>query len=190
MNVTWSIQTWRKNRVHSASAPSLKVPTPVEVIPARLVAVGQQLLVLIRAAGEPPRDRPDGAGVQNIEQHRVGHKPRDAPVAIQERVNPEQPVMRRRRREDRIGLAKIAIDALEEFQETGHRTGADGKMPPDLDITAAQFAGDDAKPLFRCAGLPRTAVPPGATHRTGRAPREVPSTLTARSFSPPSSIHF
>jgi hypothetical protein len=82
-------------------------------------------------------------------------------------------VMRRRGGEDRIGLAKIAIDTLEAFQETGHRAGADGKMPPDLDITAAQFAGDDAEPLFGVRVFHEQQFLREQLTEPGRASREV-----------------
>ena len=49
------------------------------------------------------------------------HQPGDAAVAVEERVNPQQAVMRRRRRNDGLGLAELAVDLFEAFQEARQR---------------------------------------------------------------------
>ena len=61
------------------------------------------------------------AGVERVEQRRVRHQPRDAAVAVEERVNPQQAVMRRGGRDDGVGLAELAVDLFEAFQEARHR---------------------------------------------------------------------
>jgi hypothetical protein len=40
-------------------------------------------------ARQTPRDGPDAAGVQRLQQHGVGQQARDATVAVEERVDPQ-----------------------------------------------------------------------------------------------------
>ena len=148
MKVTWSMQMLRKKRVNSASASSLKLPRPSRSL-RRGWSQAARCCLYSHVAGEAARDRPDRAGVEEIEQNRVRHQPRDAAVAVEERVNPQQAVMRRRRREDRVGPAEAAIDFLEALQEAGQGAGADRRDAADLDIAAAQFARHHRDLLFR-----------------------------------------
>ncbi len=80
------------------------------------------------------------------------HQPRDAAVAVEERVNPQQAVMRGGGGEDCVGLAGMRVDALEAREEARQRAGADRDMLADLDVARAQLAGDDALAL-PCRGL-------------------------------------
>jgi hypothetical protein len=68
----------------------------------------------------------------------VRHQPCDAAVAVKERVNPHEPVMRRRGGEDGFGLAEAAIGGA----------GTDGDVRADRNIAVAQFARDHPDPLF------------------------------------------
>src|SRR5215469_10921934 len=66
------------------------------------------------------------------------HEPCDAAVAVEKRVNPYETVMRRRSREDGLGLSEFAVNLLEPSQETRHSTRADGGVLADLDIMIAR----------------------------------------------------
>ena len=85
----------------------------VEIVAAGQVARGQAALVCCHVAGKASCDRPDTAGVKGLDQHRVRHQPGDTAVAVKERVNPQQPVMRRGGGEDRIGPAEAAVGVFE-----------------------------------------------------------------------------
>ena len=65
------------------------------------------------------------------------HQPGDAAVAIEERVNPQQAVMRRGGRYDGVRLAEPAIDLFETVQEARQRGGADGDVPSHRDVAVA-----------------------------------------------------
>ena len=52
-------------------------------------------------------------------------------------------------RNDGVGLAELAVDLFEAFQESGQCRGADGDVPSHRDIAVAQCAGDDLD-LFFC----------------------------------------
>ena len=58
-------------------------------------------------------------------------------------MNPQEPVMRRRRAEDRVSFAETAESTLELCEETRHRAGADSHVLTDLDVVRAQFAGNN-----------------------------------------------
>ena len=57
--------------------------------------------------------------------------------------------MRRGRRQDSLRPAQTAIDVLEALQKTGHGTGTDGNVRPDLHIAPAQLTGNDRDVLIR-----------------------------------------
>ena len=80
------------------------------------------------------------------------HKPRDPAIATQERVNPEQSLMRRRCGKNRIGPSETAIGLFESLQKAWNSAGADGDMAPDPDVAPPQFAGDYAQ-AFLCIGV-------------------------------------
>ena len=75
------------------------------------------------------------------------HQPRHAPVAVQERVYPQQPVVRCRRRDDGLCLAEAAIGSFELIQETGQGAGADRDVLPDPHIPGPQSSRDHVHPL-------------------------------------------
>ena len=77
------------------------------------------------------------------------HQPGDAAVAVEERVNPQQAVMRGGGRNDGVRLAELAVDLFEAFQEARQCGGADGDVPSHRDIAVAQCARDDLD-LFFC----------------------------------------
>src|SRR5439155_3441777 len=70
-----------------------EIAAAVEVVAAGQVAGSKVALVSVDVAGEPARDRPDGAGIERLEQHCVGEKTRDAAIAVEERVDPRKAVM-------------------------------------------------------------------------------------------------
>jgi hypothetical protein len=64
----------------------------------------------------------------------MGHQAGHASVAIQERVNPQQPVVSRCRRKNRFGFSESAVDPLEALQKAHGRARTDGDMLSNLDI--------------------------------------------------------
>jgi hypothetical protein len=72
---------------------------------------------------------------------------RDASVAIHKRMYPQQPVVSRSNRKDRLGLAGISIDLSEAVHETHQGSGADGDMAADPYVTVPQLARNDSDPL-------------------------------------------
>ena len=107
------MQVVRKKLVNSARVSSLRLPLPSRSLRRVQVAGGEVAFVGIDIAGEAARDRPDGAGVERVQQRRVRHQPRDAAVAVEERVNPGKAVMRGGGRNDGLGLAELAVDLFE-----------------------------------------------------------------------------
>ena len=73
----------------------------------------------------------------NVPQHGVGQQASDTPVAVEERVNPQQAVMRGGGSQDRVGFAKIAVDSFEPVQETRHRARTHRDVPADLHMSFA-----------------------------------------------------
>ena len=67
----------------------------------------------------------------------MGHQASDAPIAVEEGVNPQQAVMGGGGGQDRVGFAKIAVDGFEPVQETRHRAGAHRDVPADLHMSFA-----------------------------------------------------
>src|SRR5271165_2462917 len=126
-----------------------QVAAPVEIVAAGQVTFGEMALVGRLAAREAARDRPYGTGVETFQNHGVRHQPRDAAIAVKERVNPQKAVMRRRRREDRVRFADAAIDFLEPRKETRQGAGADGSVPSNAHVAAAQLPSHDAQALMR-----------------------------------------
>ena len=61
---------------------------PVKIIAAGLVAIGEEPLVLLDVARKAAGHRPDCAGIEQIEHHRVRHQPGYPAVAIHEGVYP------------------------------------------------------------------------------------------------------
>ena len=153
---------------------------PVEIVAARQIAVGEQALVGRNIAGKAARDRPHAAGVQRFQQHRVRHQTRDAAVAVKERVNPQQAVMRGGGGKDRVGPAEAAVDLLKSFEKARQRAGADRDVAAHLHVAAAQLAGDHAQALASCRAPPPTAGPPAAARRSGDGVRALLAAAVAR----------
>jgi hypothetical protein len=66
-------------------------------------------LIGLRIAGETARNRPDRAGIERLQQRRMGNQPRHPAIAVGKWVNPYQTMMRRGRREDRFGFADANV---------------------------------------------------------------------------------
>ena len=98
-----------------------QIAAAVEIVAAGQVAGGKAALVSCDVAGKAACDRPDAAGVERLQQHRMRHQAGDAAVAVEERVDPQQPVMRAGGGEDRVGLAEPAIDGLEALKKARQR---------------------------------------------------------------------
>ena len=113
----------------------------VEIVAAWQVAGGKVAFIGIDIAGEAAGDRPDAARVERFQQRGVRHQPRDTAVAIEERVNPGEAVVCRRRRDDSLGLAELAVDLFKALEEARHGGRADGDM--------------DARPRHRGRGVRR-----------------------------------
>src|SRR6266852_4084836 len=77
------------------------------------------------------------------------HQTSNAAITVKKRVNPDEAVMRCRRREYGFGLAEAAIDLLEAFEEARYGGRADRDVIADLDITVTQFAGDYFQAFLR-----------------------------------------
>src|SRR5262249_26969829 len=66
-----------------------EVPPPVKVVSSFEIAVGEFLLVFFDIAGQTTRHRPDCPSIHGFQQRSVRHQPRDSPVSVDERVNPD-----------------------------------------------------------------------------------------------------
>lgn len=78
------------------------------------------------------------------------HEPCDAPTAVDERVNPRQPVMRSRRRQDDLGLAQPAVLLFEPLQKARNRRWTDRYEVANCDVAGAPLAGNDLHTLMCC----------------------------------------
>ncbi len=126
-----------------------EIAPPVEIVSASLITRCEVALVGTDVARQASSDRPDCTRVERIEQRRMRHQPRDTAVAVEERVNPQQPVMRRRRRENRFRFAKAAIGFLETPQEARYGWCADSDVAAHRNIPLTQFPWNDLYPLMR-----------------------------------------
>jgi len=80
---------------------------------AREIAVGEEGPILVDVLGKPARNRPERAGIQDVEQHGMGHQARHAAIAVHERMHPQQTMMGRGGRDDAVGLAEMAVYLLD-----------------------------------------------------------------------------
>jgi hypothetical protein len=67
-----------------------KVAAAVKIVAALRVAGREVSLVRLRAVRESAGDRPEPARVERVAQHGVGHETRDAAVAVEKRMYPEE----------------------------------------------------------------------------------------------------
>jgi hypothetical protein len=65
--------------------------------------------------------------------------PGDPAVAVEERVNPQQAMVRRCRRKDVVGPAQPPVGRREAFHEARQRAGADRDMVADLHVAQASL---------------------------------------------------
>ena len=72
------------------------------------------------------------------------HEPSDTAVAVQKRMNPQEPVMRGSSGQNRVRFAEMVVHVLEAFQESRHSTSADRDVAADSHVPLTQFSGDDA----------------------------------------------
>src|SRR5665213_448688 len=77
------------------------------------------------------------------------HQARNAAIAVEKWVNPDEAVMRCRRRDYGFGLSEGAINLFETFQEARHSGRADGDVIADFDIGVTQFTGDYFQAFLR-----------------------------------------
>ena len=80
------------------------------------------------------------------------HEPRDPAIAIEEGMDPQQPVMGRRRTENRIRLAEAGECVFEMGEEARHCARADRNVLTDLGVVLAQRAGYHFEP-FASVGI-------------------------------------
>ena len=73
----------------------------------------------------------------------MGHETSHAPVAIPERVNPEEAMVRRGGGQDGFRAAQSAVGVSEPVHEARDRARADGQMPPNPNIVLAELTGND-----------------------------------------------
>src|ERR1700730_1146994 len=75
------------------------------------------------------------------------HQPRDAAVAVEERMYPREAVMRGRGGKDRLGLTEPAVRLLEPCEKARNGRRADGDMAANPDIGLAQLARNNLHTL-------------------------------------------
>src|ERR1019366_1484357 len=126
-----------------------QITTSVKIVTARDITCGKVLLICINVARQAARYRPHGSSIKCLQQHRMRHQTSDAAVPVNERMNPHEAMMCCRRTQDRIRLTEAAVNLLEALQKTRDRTGTNGDMRADFDVTPAQAAGDDSYPFLR-----------------------------------------
>lgn len=80
------------------------------------------------------------------------HQPRHAAVAIEKWMNPKEPMVRRSRRKNSIGLADAAVDGFKMGKEARDRAWANGDVTTYFDIVASERARNDAQ-AFVCFWL-------------------------------------
>src|SRR5437660_11883010 len=71
------------------------------------------------------------------------HEPSDTAVAVQKRMNPQEPVMRGSSGQNRVRFAAMVVHVLEALQESRRSTSADRDMAADFLVPLTQVAGDD-----------------------------------------------
>jgi hypothetical protein len=123
----------------------------VEITLARLIGCRQQAFVLTRFASKASRDRPQRGANAEIEQHCVRHEPRDAAVAVEERVNPKKPMMSCGHRYCLTRLCKASrlVGLLESSHECGKVFCRRRKVPTNRHAPRSKFAWDDCESLVR-----------------------------------------
>jgi hypothetical protein len=72
-----------------------QITPPIEIVPAGPIAVGKMAFVRRDISGETACNRPDATGIQTPEKSRMGYQSCDASIAVEERMYPQQAVMRR-----------------------------------------------------------------------------------------------
>ena len=101
----------------------------------------QERAVCLLAACESTQRRPESVCESERLQHQVCVQTGHASVAVQERVNPGQAVMRRSGGDDRsLATAHAAVDDGPAFEEGGHRCGSGCNVFTDLDVSKAKNA--------------------------------------------------
>ena len=98
-----------------------QITAPVKIVATGAVTCGKVSFIRIDIARQAARHRPDGAGIERLQQHRMGHQAGNAAIAVNKRMNPHQAMMRRRRAQDRIRLAEAAVNLLEALRESAAR---------------------------------------------------------------------
>ena len=98
-----------------------QIAASIEIIATGVVTRGKVPLIGINFARQAARHRPDGAGIERLQQHRMRHQAGHTAIAVNKRVNPHEAMMRRRSAQDRIRLAEAAVNLLEAFQESAAR---------------------------------------------------------------------
>jgi len=90
-----------------------QVSSAIEIVTPWQIARGEVAFVGIDITRETARDGPDSSGVESLMQRRVRHKPCNAAIAVNERMNPEKAMMCRCRRQDGVRLAESCRPRLE-----------------------------------------------------------------------------
>ncbi len=91
-------------------------------------------------AGKAARDRPETTRVQSFQQHGIRRQAGDAPVSVQKRVNPKQPVMGAGGSMDRIRFSEVTIGLFKSVKKSWHRSRTYRDMAPHLYVLLPQLA--------------------------------------------------
>ena len=154
-----------------------QVASSVEVVAPRRIAGHELALVGVLVAGETSGDRPDAACIQALQQHRVGHQPRNAAVAVQERVNPEKAMVGGGGGQNAVRPAQPGVGRLEALQEAHQRARTDRHVTAHLDIALAERAGDHGGALAGCRAFGPEQV---LWKRFAEAPMSLDQAVAAR----------
>jgi len=113
------------------------------------------------------------------------HQPRHAPVSVRKRVYPQKPVVRCR--DDGLCLAEAAVGSFELVQETGQAPGLIATCCPTRTSRALRPPGTMCirSPL---SGSSTQSSASGSSSPKRRWIAQIPSGVSARTFSPPPSI--
>jgi hypothetical protein len=109
-----------------------QVAAAVQRSPAVFVGSLQQGAVILLRSREPPQRRPQAIGQPHPMQDQVRVQAGHAPVAVEERVDPRQPVVRRRGRDDgHLAPARATVHLGPPPQESQQRRGRRRLVPAD-----------------------------------------------------------
>jgi hypothetical protein len=124
-----------------------QIASPVEIPSAGFVGYHELGLVAIDLSRQPAGNRPELGSDAEFSEVRMRQKPGDTSIAVEERMNPEQPVMRSGDRRDPLDLRQatrcIGID--EPCQKGCDLVTAGRDVPADLNMDTPKLSRDDGQ---------------------------------------------